>query len=76
MPLQHGGAWQPTRTVVPGGAYVGSGAVVLGGVHVGAGAVVRACAVVTRDVPPRANVGVPARFVTGHRWSAAKPHVA
>jgi UDP-2-acetamido-3-amino-2,3-dideoxy-glucuronate N-acetyltransferase len=75
--LQHGGDWQPPRTVVAQGACVGSGAVVLGGVHVGAGAVVGACAVVTRDVPPRANVvGVPARFVAGHRWSAAKPHVA
>jgi UDP-2-acetamido-3-amino-2,3-dideoxy-glucuronate N-acetyltransferase len=75
--LQHGGDWQPPRTVVAQGAYVGSGAVVIGGVHVGAGAVVGACAVVTRDVPPRANVvGVPARFVAGHRWSAAKPHVA
>ena len=75
--LRHGGDWQPPRTVVAQGACVGSGAVVLGGVHVGAGAVVGACAVVTRDVPPRANVvGVPARFVAGHRWSAAKPHVA
>jgi acetyltransferase-like isoleucine patch superfamily enzyme len=75
--VQHGGDWEPPRTVVARGASVGSGAVVLGGVHVGAGAVVGACTVVTRDVPPRANVvGVPARFVAGHRCSVAKPHVA
>jgi UDP-2-acetamido-3-amino-2,3-dideoxy-glucuronate N-acetyltransferase len=75
--LQHGGDWQPPRTVVAQGAYVGSGAVVLNGVHVGAGALVGACAVVAKDVPPLANVvSVPARFAARHRWSAAKPHVA
>jgi UDP-2-acetamido-3-amino-2,3-dideoxy-glucuronate N-acetyltransferase len=75
--LHNGGDWEPPRTVVARGASVGSGAVVLSGVHVGAGALVGARTVVTRDVPPRANVeGVPARLVAGHGCSDAKPHVA
>lgn len=71
----HDVALRPFCTVGPGAnlcgrvevgrqAMIGAGAVVLEGRTVGVGAIVGACALVTRDVPPRALVmGQPARVV-------------
>ncbi len=45
-------------------AFIGARAFLLPGVHIGEGAIVGACAVVTKDVPPRSVVaGNPARLI-------------
>jgi len=50
--------------IVERGSLIGIKAVVLNGVRIGAGSIVGACALVTKDVPPRSLVvGVPAKVV-------------
>jgi len=56
--------WTLSSVTVKRGAVIGGSAVILGGVTVGEKALVAAGSVVTRDVPPNAEVrGNPARII-------------